>query len=132
MLGFTLIEFIAFIAMVVCVAAVAHASHDVIGGRSGWLVGGLLGLLLFILIVFAFAAVVDFGFKGVPRLPKCRNGCCRGEAYAIQEFRGGFVRVCRCGGRYKRRGKRFVVVNEDGTEAPYLVWRPFRGWYPDE
>jgi hypothetical protein len=33
---------------------------------------------------------------------------------------------------YKRVGKRFVAVRDDGEESPYLVWKPFRGWYADE
>jgi hypothetical protein len=39
--------------------------------------------------------------------------------------------LCRCRARYYRRGLRFVEINADGKELPYLRWRPFRGWFPD-
>jgi len=42
-----------------------------------------------------------------------------------RQSREEYVWVCRCGGRYRRRGRRFVIVNDDGTETPYLVWRHF-------
>ena len=35
---------------------------------------------------------------------------------------------CRCGGTYKKVGRRFVEVGPDGTHRPYLVWRPIEGW----
>jgi hypothetical protein len=137
-LGFTPIEFLAFIAMVVCVLSGAKVAHERVGGNFGWLLGGFFGFFVFFLVGLAWAALIDFGIKGVPRLPKCRNGCCRGPGmflgygdYEIRKFGEEYNRVCRCGVRYKRRGKRFVVVNDDGTESPYLIWRPFRGWFPD-
>jgi hypothetical protein len=68
----------------------------------------------------------------MPHLPKCREGTCRGTyAYKLAKFGEEYLLVCRHGGRYKRRGRKFVTVNEDGTETSYLVWRPFRGWFPD-
>jgi hypothetical protein len=138
-LGFTLIEFLAFIAMVACMLAGARIMHDRISGKFGWLLGGVLGVLAFFLFLLVLTALMDFGFGGVPRLPKCQNGSCCGPGflfgdgdYEISKLGEKYVRVCRCGGRYMRLGKRFVIVNEDGTKTPYLIWRPFRGWFPDK
>ena len=129
---FTLIEFIVFIAIIVCVLMAGYITHGKIDGHFGWLLGGIWGLLFFFFVGFALCILVDFGVKGFPRLPKCQNGCCRAEDYDIQEFRGGFVRISRCGGRYKRCGRRFLIVDDDGSEIPYLIWRPFRGWFSDK
>ena len=114
-----------------CVIAGAILVNDSAFGRYGWLLGGVLGFVAFVLAAFAFAAVLDFGFGGVPRLPVCRRGCCRADDYESQEFRDGYVRVSRCGERYARRGRRFVIVNDDGSVTPYLRWRAFRGWFPE-
>jgi len=137
--GFTLIEILAIIALLCCVVAGVKIGHGKIDGRFGGLIGGGLGFLSFFFVLFAFGALID-QFNGVPRLPKCRNGCCRGPGmwfgdygdYGSQKLGEGYVNVCRCGDRYKRRDRQFVIVSENGTETPYLIWRPFRGWFPDK
>jgi hypothetical protein len=135
--GATLIEFLAFVVLIWFVLAGAHLAHSRYGSWLGSLLGGVVGLLSFLLAVLALALVKD-GFGGMPPLPRCRNGCCRGPGtfrgygdYEIVQFGDQHYRVCRCGIRHKRSGNRFVIVNADGTEIPYLVWRPFRGWFPD-
>jgi hypothetical protein len=137
-LGFTLIELLVIIALIWCIVAGVKIGHDKIGGKIGGLIGGFLASLAFFIVLFALGALVDQIFSGAPRLPNCRNGSCCGtyffgysEDYETQKMGQGYVYVCRCGGRYKRRGKRFVEVNENGAEIPYLIWRPFRGWFPD-
>jgi len=129
--GFTLIEVLAFVFMILCVIGGVVFAQERLGGRFGWLWGGLAGLAAFFLLGLAWAAIMDFGFKGIPRLPRCRDGCCRGEDYKLQQYGEEFNWVCRHGVRYKRRGRRFVLVNDNGTETPYLIWRPFRGWFPE-
>jgi prepilin-type N-terminal cleavage/methylation domain-containing protein len=125
--GFTLIELLAFIVLAGFLVAGVHL--------LGWLWGTILGVIAFVLAGSALALLRD-GFEGIPRLPRCRNGCCRGPGLFLGDY--GDYRigdehdlVCRCGIRHKRRGKRFVVVNDDGTEISHLIWRPFRGWFPD-
>ena len=127
--GFTLIELLAFVVLVSFVVVGVHF--------LGWLRGTIVGFAGFIFAGSALALVRD-GFEGIPRLPKCRNGCCRGPGflfghgqYGEVKFGEEYYRVCCCGIRHKRRGKRFVVVNDDGTEVPHLIWRPFKGWFPD-
>jgi hypothetical protein len=29
------------------------------------------------------------------------------------------------------RGRRFYEVQPDGSHRPHMVWRAFRGWFPD-
>jgi hypothetical protein len=128
--GFTLVELLAIVVLIGFVLAGVHL--------FGWLLGAVVGFIAFLFAGSALALVRD-GFEGIPRLPRCRNGRCRGPGlllghgdYSIVKFGDEYNRVCRCGIRHRRSGKRFVIVNEDGTETPYLVWRPFRGWFPDQ
>lgn len=128
--GATLIGLLAILLLIGFVVAGVHL--------FGWLRGVAAGVLVFFVTGSTLALVRD-GFEGVPRLPKCLNGCCRGPGlllghgdYTIEKIGGEYNRVCQCGIRHKRSGRRFVVVSEDDTEIPYLVWRPFRGWFPDQ
>ena len=133
--GFTLIELLAIVVLVFCVIQGVNFGRHIVGGWYGKILGGLAGFLVFFLGGFAWAALMQLWTgRG---LPKCHNGCCHGPRmfgdgdYDIGRVGDEYVWVCRCGGRYRRRGRRFVIVNDDGTETPYLVWRPFRGWFPD-
>ncbi len=137
--GMTLIEILTFIALVVCAISGAKLGHRIMGSWYGWLLGGILGVIIVFVCICALGLVMHL-WSGTG-LPKCRNGCCRGPGlrfgdyfgdYDIQESGGEFYRMCKCGDRYQRRGKRFVLINEDGTETPYLIWRRFKGWSPDE
>lgn len=127
--GFTLAELLAVIVLIGCVAAGVTF--------FGWLGGTLLGVIAFLLAGSVLALVRD-GLAGIPRLPRCWTGCCRGPGlffghgdYHQEKVGDEDVRVCRCGIRHKRSGRRFLVVSVNGTETPYLVWKPFRGWFPD-
>jgi hypothetical protein len=135
--GFTLIEILGFIVFVVCVIYGAKLGQHIAESWYGGLLGGVLGALAFIACGLALAGVKDL-WKGWG-LPMCRNGCCRGPGYFsgygdydIQKSGREYYKVCKCGDRYKRRGNRFVLVNKDSTETPYLIWRPFRGWFLDK
>jgi hypothetical protein len=136
--GFTLIEFLAFIVLFLCMRFGAYFVHARMGGIFGWLLGGCLGLVVFLLGGLTLALLKDL-VGGIPRLPKCQEGTCRGPGmffgnngdYKSQKLGGKYIYICQHGGRYDRRGRRFVIVNDDGTETPYLIWHPFRGWFPD-
>ena len=135
--GMTLPEMLCFIALVVCVIIGVKFGSHITGSWYGYLLGAILGFLLFFIPLMALAVLKDL-WRGWG-LPKCRNGCCRGPGYFsgygdydTQKSGEEYYEVCKCGDRYKRHEKQFVLVNEDGTETPYLIWRRFRGWYPDE
>ncbi len=138
--GFTLIELLVFVALLVFMKFGADFVHARVSGIFGWLLGGFLGLGAFLAVGLALTLLKDLAVGGIPRLPRCREGTCRGPGmfradngnYKSQKVGEIYIDVCQHGGRYKRRGKRFVIVNDDGTETPYLIWRPFRGWFPDE
>lgn len=139
MRGMTLVEMLCFMALVPCILIGVFFGSAIIGNWYGWLLGAVLGFLAFFIPMMVWAVFKEF-WNGIG-LPKCRNGCCRGPGfslddkgdYKIQEAgEGEFYDVCKCGDRYQKRGRRFVLINEDGTETPYLIWRPFRGWYPDK
>lgn len=138
MRGATLVEMICLMALVLCILIGVFFVTVIVESWYGWLLGVALGFLAF----FIFGAIWNV-FKELwsgSGLPKCRNGCCRGPGfslgdegdYDIQETGEEFYRVCKCGDHYQRRGKRFILINEDGTETPYLIWRRFRGWCPDK
>lgn len=134
--GMTLVEFLCFVILLLCAICGAGLGHHLAGRWYGYLVGGILGAVAFLTCLAALAALLTLWFGG--GLPKCRNGCCRGPGlfsgygdYDIQQLDGKSCEVCKCGDRYRRHGRRFVIVNEDGTETPYLIWRRFRGWRPD-
>ena len=136
--GMTLVELVCIMALIASVIMGAKFGYQFAKSWYGFLLGGLLGIIVFFAFVFALGSVMNL-WSG-SGLPKCRNGCCRGPGFLIgsegdYEFQvvdGESYEVCRCGDRYKRKGKRFVLVNEDGTETPYLIWRRFRGWIPDK
>lgn len=118
------------------------------GDRFGWLgfiLGGLVGAALSLttvwLLTFIWAVAEGLHFDGIPYLPTCGNGNCKSglltdfgdyEWERNDELRAYFR--CKCGKLYwrKREEGRVLEVLPDGTMKPYMVWRSFRGWYPDE
>lgn len=125
--GLNLIEVLMFFVMFLGVFAGVIISEKPV-------LGGFVGLIASFIAVVAWALLSDLLFGGF--LPKCRQGGCDANLFHNSGYEVHFAGeesyyVCRHGGRYKRRGKRFLIVNDDGTESPYLVWRPFRGWFPD-
>jgi hypothetical protein len=130
--GCTLIELLVFVAMLGFIIAGAKLGPEIIGGGYARLVGSILGFVTFVAAGAAWCLVMDYGVRGVPYLPTCRDGCCRGgDQYRLRKFGAQYNWVCRRGVRYERRGRRFVVVQDDGSESRYLIWRPFRGWAQD-
>lgn len=138
MYGMTLIEMLCFIALVILAIVGIKLGHKLFENLYGGLLGGILGIIIFVVCIFAFGFVIHL-WSGTG-LPKCRNGCCQGPDlsskndgdYKIQEVDGKFYEICKCGDRYLRRGRRFLLINKDGTETPYLIWRRFKGWAPDK
>lgn len=123
-LGFTLIELLVIFGMI---------TLTIVGYR----LAGLLGCAVGFLVVPVVAGIVGL-FQclvkdGIPTLPRCRNGLCSGSSdYEIKRFDDDFFLVCKCGGRYKKFGRRFMQVTDQGGKMPYMIWRPFKGWFPDE
>ncbi len=117
------------------------------GHRNGWPfyvlgfpIGAaiMLGLLGAATLIWAF--LQGLLFQGLPGLPVCRKGCCRGGRLADPgdyelvwnddwTFRGY---RSRCGTTYKKCGRRFVELAEDGSLKPYLVWNWRKGWILDQ
>lgn len=106
--------------------------YKLIGGYSGFVLGGFIGFVGFLLAVFAlcmaYASFVTVLVEGTPWLPLCRNGCCREADYGGRKFDDGYFHVCKCGDRYERRGRDFLQVTESGERIVCRTWRPFRGW----
>jgi hypothetical protein len=137
--GFTLVELLALIVAVECILLGIVLIQEWVHGWLGVFVGGGIGFAVFFLGTLLWALVQDLSVGGLPRLPECRQGGCRGpgmfKGYGDYECdhsgEEGYL-ICQHGGRYKRTGRRFVSIRDDGTEVPYLIWRPFRGWFPDD
>lgn len=130
-LGATLIEMVVITVMICCAFLGAHYALKAMGAKWWWL-GAIVGFFLPLVLAGLLALLSDLAIGGLPHLPQCLQGTCRGSnAYKSGKFGEEYHLVCRHGGRYKRRDRRFVIVNENGRETPYLVWRPFRGWFPD-
>ena len=105
------------------------------GSRKFGPLGCLLGIpaaLAAVGLMFLWAWVSDLLFRGNPYLPACRRGRCRAADYEFGRLASGYpVWRCRCGDGYARRGARFVDLDEEGAERPYLRWVPLCGWRED-
>jgi hypothetical protein len=114
-------------------------------GWAGFLLGIPVGLIVAFGVLYAVAFVAAcleaLLWEGMPMLPPCGNGKCKSGLltdfgdFEPEEVDGefGYFR-CRCGKLYFRDRKkgRVAEVLADGTHKPYMVWKPFRGWRPDE
>jgi hypothetical protein len=129
-----LVEFIICSVYVVVCGAITWwlgAQFGIIGYVGGFLLGtlatmGTLMLLAFVMIWFQKQISL-----GVPSRPACKNGCCTADDYKMLETSPPMW-MCKCGDCYDRRGKRFVRIDPDGKEIPYLRWKPFGSWVADE
>jgi len=136
-LGFTLIEMLGCVVLLAGGLAVAVA-----GGRHyGWLgvlIGFPVGFLGMGVIFLLLIAVPELLWWAGPMYPPCHTGSCQWREwspgfgdYRFAKVDGDLVLRCRCGRDYDRRGRRFMERLPDGTFKPYMVHRPFRGWFPD-
>lgn len=129
--GATLIELVVILVWLGCIILGANLLCTQFGGGKGWLLGGFIGGVIGSLALLVLSGVRQFLFQGIPFFPRCCNECSP-KSYRIQKDNAGLCLVCACGARYRKRGRRFIIVNADDTESPYLVWVPFRGWRRDE
>ena len=72
-------------------------------------------------------------------LPLCRRGKCRelfdyrwkvGSIFGREKW-GIYSYKCECGDSYVRHGRRFMLLNADGTKCPYKKLIGFRTWIDD-
>lgn len=129
--GVTLIELVVLVLWFAmgCAGAVLGSA------RYGW-VGGTLGFLLGLAVP---AGLVQFHkymnqmlYRGRPTFPICRNGKCHYNDYRYQPVEGGgHALFCQCGDRYVKTGRRFMEQTADGSRRPYMIWKAFKGWFPD-
>jgi hypothetical protein len=129
--GLTLIELNACCVLLAGGLAVAVAAAR----RYGWL-GGLIGFFVGLLVWAGVLALLITAGEALwlagARLPRCHSGLCRTTAhYDVVNAEGTWVLRCRCGRDYVREGRRFLERLPDGTIQPYMVHRPFRGWFRD-
>ena len=133
--------------MVVLLAGLFIASYGgKLFGWAGFLLGVPVGLFVAFGVLYGVALMLAFLesllWGGIPYLPLCGNGKCKSGLlsdfgdYEPAEHDGewgGYFR-CRCGRLYHRDRKkgRVLEVLPDGTHTPYMVWKAFRGWRPDE
>jgi hypothetical protein len=127
----TLIETIMFpLYLLLIVACVRWSVH-----RYGWrgtLVGLILVFIVIPLVAFGLGLLVSAVYSGMPSYPACRTGKCRSFNYQRRTFgQSGYALFCACGALYRKRGRRFYELQPDGSLRPYMVWRAFRGWFPD-
>lgn len=100
-------------------------------GTPGYFLGFMVGLIAFYFAALLGVYLFDMVWRGRPALPDCRSGRCGLTDYKIEDHGREVHFLCRCRMEYVRRGYRFLEVLPDGSEKPYLRWRPFRGWEHD-
>ena len=127
----TLIETIMFPLYLLLIAScVRWAVH-----RYGWRGGIGRFILVFVvlpLVPFALGLLASAIYWGMPSYPACRTGKFRSSNYQRWTLdKGGHALFCACGASYRKRGRRFYEVEPYGSLRPYMVWRAFRGWFPD-
>lgn len=102
------------------------------GALLGLIVGfaGIFGALYLILTIWVIAERGWF--------PCCHRGICCGNwrdplgDYDIVRFGDDHGYRCKCGFEYMKKGRRFMLRRPDGTLEPYMVWKPLRGFVPDD
>jgi hypothetical protein len=102
--------------------------------RYGWRgVAGFFGVYVVLPFSgFGFVYLMALIYTGNPYYPACRTGKCHRWDYQQRRLDNGKHAVCcQCGTLYRKRGRRFFEVQPDGSLCPYMVWRAFRGWFPD-
>ena len=113
-------------------------------GWPGFLLGIPMGLIATFGVLYGVALVAAcleaLLWTGMPVLPPCGTGKCRSGLltdfgdFEPEQVGGqwGYFR-CRCGKLYFRERKKGRVseVLPDGTQKPYMIWKPLRGWHPD-
>ncbi len=127
----TLIEMIIFpLYLLLIYSCVRWAVHGY--GCRGGIGRFILVFIVLPLVPFALGLLVSAVYSGMPSYPACHAGKCRSSNYQRRTLdNGGHALFCACGTPYRKRGRRFYEVQPDGSLRPYMVWRSFRGWFPD-
>lgn len=130
--GFTLPE-ILFIIAAICLGTVAARWAGARWGLLGYPLGFVAGVFLLLCLGLLIAFLTDVFWSGIPPHPTyCRRGKCRFEDFEIRKIGDDAGWFCRCGDRYQKRGRRWVEILPDGSVRPYVIWKAFKGWLPDE
>ncbi len=150
--GCTLHELLFFILLVGCVMAGFGFGWE-IGTRYGsWgrVIGCIIGLVSGIAVVIAIGFILTLIGKVKrwwrPWYPVCANGVCRTGDYQFEKIpedvpippRGisRYASRCKCGHLYSTVDWGFntyrVCVLPDGSILPYMMYKPFGRWQPDE
>jgi hypothetical protein len=137
--GATLIELflvVAFVGVGIAVSNTAGKSYGLLGYAGGLIAGTIGACCVFFALGFCFAFTFEL-LTGRPTYPICSNGKCRyGESsesdYRLEDSSGQLIARCRCGIGYVKKGRRVAQIHADGTQSPYMIWKPLRGWFRDE
>jgi hypothetical protein len=93
----------------------------------------IFAFILLPFVAYALGFLASLIYWGMPSYPPCRTGKCHSSDYRVRRSdNGSFALFCACGMPYRKRGRRFYEMQPDGSLRPYLVWRAFRGWFPDD
>ena len=119
------------------VACYAGAKFGWLGFVVGLLAGTLASCGVYVGSILMRCLLIGLS-TGIPEFPPCGNGKCKyawtppfGD-YQLSEMVGDRIGVrCQCGSLYVKQGRRMFEVLPDGTRKPHMIWKPFRGWYPD-
>lgn len=129
----TLIELIFLLMLLLCIINgslltdlyLPHSEHHWVN----LLMGAIYGFSTFLVLLLAYAFLLDAAVGGIPRLPNCAAGTCRGHNAYTPVAPNTYT--CKHGQTYRRKGRQFLLVAPSGGESPHLIWRPFRGWRKD-
>lgn len=126
-----LIEFTVILAILLGIIVGWMKWGNIVGCMIGVSVAIGIGLVIYTCYYFISGLL----FHGIPRLPKCEHGICikkRNYSLVMVYENGDSDWCCGCKSFYRKRGRRFLKVTENG-EFPYLVWIPKKfKWLPDE
>jgi hypothetical protein len=126
-----------------CLGAAVIGAHfgSLYYGWPGGVGGFLLGPLAYLAVVLVLLGIDDLLRREWP--PSCADGVCRGgfwhkpgnyelvTIHDIPDREFHIIHRCKCGHDYERVGRRFRARLPDGTLHPYMIYRPYRGWFPD-
>ena len=126
----TLVELLVIVGTIAC----AIYGAMTLGHWLGW-VGYALGLVgggaAITTLIYVLLTLHDLIWWGRPPLPACRNGKCKADDYELRCVGEEFDWFCKCGTRYRKKPRRLYEVRSDGSLGRYMIWKPFRGWFPD-
>lgn len=111
-----------------------------LGGLQFGLVGAIVGFFLptvgLLAVLTAVILILGCFHSGVPQVPACRKGSCRGgRIFGLGDFTQGPTDVryyCKCGDEYEKVGGRFMLRLPDGARLPHLAWQPLHSWRRDD